>query len=219
MYSGAQESVNIDQYGLPDLFVTNCVSPYLFNRTLIPILTATAKEDNSDVRIVNLSSGIHARARPTSLEGKTSISGPSDTVWSFPKRLELYGLCKLAVLLHTKQLQRVFAAESIPITCLAVNPGAINTVGATSFLGSIPYVSFALKLLGRYFFGTWRDGAMNVAWAAAGREINEAREHYYGKYVVPVAQISPPSAEASDERLARELWETLESIINEMIPS
>lgn len=99
---------------------------------------------------------------------------------------------------------------------MAVNPGAINTEGSMGFMGSIPYISFALKLMSRYFFGTWKDGAMNVAWAAAGKEIADARESYYGKYVVPTAQIAPPSNEASDERLARELWETTEALLVEM---
>jgi len=36
--------------------VTSYISPYVFTRTLIPLLQRTAKEPNSDVRIVNVRS-------------------------------------------------------------------------------------------------------------------------------------------------------------------
>lgn len=40
---------------LQDVMVVNYLSPFVFTRTLLPLLEQTAKEPGADVRIVNVS--------------------------------------------------------------------------------------------------------------------------------------------------------------------
>jgi hypothetical protein len=126
------------------------------------------------------------------------------------------GNSKLANLLHIKALQKRLIAESVPITCIAAHPGATKTVGLDRFFTSIPYVGGLLKKCVAPFFGSWRNGAMTVAFAAAGKEVVDKRETYQGVYMVPIATISPASKFGLDERLQEELYETTEKIISEL---
>jgi hypothetical protein len=127
------------------------------------------------------------------------------------------GNSKLANLLHIKALQKRLIAESVPITCIAAQPGAVKTIGSDRFFASIPYVGgFLKRYVSPLFFGPWRNGAMTVGFAAAGKEVVDKRETYQGVYMVPIATISPASKFGLDERLQEELYETTEKIISEL---
>ncbi|KAJ3796845.1 hypothetical protein GGU11DRAFT_685002, partial [Lentinula aff. detonsa] len=127
---------------------------------------------------------------------------------------------KLANILHIKNLQTRLNVQSSPITCLAVHPGAVMTVGASGFLNSVPFFGWLLKLfLGPLFFSSWTQGAMTSAFALAVKEVAEARkskEKYEGGYLVPVANISELSTYVTDEKLQRELYETTMEVLGEM---
>ncbi|KAJ7901656.1 NAD-P-binding protein [Mycena leptocephala] len=95
-------------------------------------------------------------------------------------------------------------------------PRPVKSVGSDGFLTSIPFVGgFLKRYVGPLFFGPWRNGAMTVAFAAAGRRWDK-HETYQGAYMVPIATISPASKFALDERLQEELYETTEKIISEL---
>jgi hypothetical protein len=66
-------------------------------------------------------------------------------------------------------------------------------------------------------FGTWRSGAMTVAFTAANKEIAAEREKYRGAYLVPVGQIAAASSYALDVRLQTELYESTEKFFKEMV--
>ena len=57
---------------------------------------------------------------------------------------------------------------------------------------------------------------MTSAFAAAGKDVVQDTVRFKGVYFTPVAKIAEPSKAAQDERLAKELWETTESILREM---
>ncbi len=48
----------------------------------------------------------------------------------------LLGLSKLANTLHIKHLQHRLDSQDIPITCLAVHPGAVMTPGVSKILSN-----------------------------------------------------------------------------------
>jgi len=213
----------INEDGILDIMTINHISHFVLTETLLPLLKSTASLDNSDVRIVNVSSLAHTRVKPESFVGKDSLNKQyGESVSGY---LDTYGNSKLANILHIKHLQAQLNSESVPITCLAVHPGPVRTVGANKFLSSIPFFGWFLKtVVGPMVFVSWTQGAMPSAFAAAGKDVvasrrskDEAeRRMYEGVYLTPVAKITEPSNYAMDERLQRELYETTKEILGEM---
>ncbi|KAJ3851453.1 NAD-P-binding protein [Lentinula lateritia] len=210
----------LNEDGLLDIMVVN---HFVLTETLLPLLKRTASLEDSDVRIVNVSSLAHTRVKPDSFFGPESLNRQyGDSVFGY---LDTYGNTKLANILHLKHLQTRLNAESARITCLAVHPGAVRTVGATGFLNSFPFFGWSLKtFLGPLFFVSWNQGAMTSAFAAAGKDIavcrkstdEVERKKYEGVYLTPIANVSEPSMYAKDERLQRELYETTVEVLREM---
>jgi len=113
--------------GAATMVVVNYLSPFIFTQTLIPLLQETAKEPNSDVRIVNVSSITH-KMIPASVK----FDDVSDFNVTFQGRLlpglHRYGYSKLMLVLWTKTLQRQLNQDlSAPITAIAVHPGGVDT--------------------------------------------------------------------------------------------
>jgi len=205
----------LDKDGLLDIMVCNHISHFALTDALLPLMKETAKEPGSDVRIINVSSLTHTRVKPTTFATRDAFN--KDYGESVSGYLATYGNSKLANVLHIKALQKRLIAESVPITRIAADPGTTKTVALDRFFTSIPYVGGFLKKYVGPFFGSWRNGAMTVAFAAAGKEVMDKRETYQGVYMVPIATISPASKFGLDERLQEELYETTEKIISELV--
>ncbi|KAJ4498462.1 hypothetical protein C8R41DRAFT_757112 [Lentinula lateritia] len=198
------------------------VSHFVLTATLLPLLKQTASLEDSDICIAN------CRQYGDSVSGYLDTYGASPLSSPFMNFLQTPshpGNTKLANILHLKHLQTRLNAESAGITCLAVHPGAVMTVGATGFLSSVPFFGWFLKtFLGPLFFVSWKQGAMTSAFAAAGKEVaacikstdENERKKYEGVYLTPIANISEPSMYAKDERLQKELYETTVEILREM---
>ncbi|KAJ7342583.1 NAD-P-binding protein [Mycena albidolilacea] len=206
----------LDEDGLLDIMVLNHISHFAFTDTLLPLMKETAKESGSDVRIVNVSSMAYNRVKAETFATREAFNKSYGN--SFSGYLDTYGHSKLANILHIKALQRRLTAASIPITCIALHPGAVRTAGSDGFLAAnIPYLGgFLAKYIAPLVFHPWRYGAMSVAFAAAGAEVAEKRETYRGVFLVPIAAIASPSEFALDERLQEECYETTEKIIAEL---
>ncbi|KAJ3979623.1 NAD-P-binding protein [Lentinula detonsa] len=213
----------LNQDGLLDVMVVNHISPFVLTETLLSLLRQTATLEDSDVRIVNVSSGAHKFVATESFVGKENLNKQfGDSLSGY---IATCGYSKLANILHIKHLQTRLNAESAPITCLALHPGTVMTEGASGFLNSVPFLGWFLKrFMGPLFFMSWKQGAGTSAFAAAGKAVAEARKSkdeverrkYEGGYLVPVAKISEPSTYATDERLQRELYETTMEVLGEM---
>ncbi|KAJ7367510.1 NAD-P-binding protein [Mycena albidolilacea] len=205
----------LDKDGLLDIMVLNHISHFAFTDALLPLMKETAKESGSDVRIVNVSSMAHSRVKAETFATREAFNKNYGD--SFNGYLNTYGYSKLANVLHIKALQKRLTAASIPITCIAVHPGAVRTVGSDGFVAGISYLGgFLKKYVAPLVFQPWRYGAMSVAFAAAGTEVAEKQETYRGVYIVPIAAIAPPSKSALDERLQEECYETTEKIIADL---
>lgn len=206
---------DLTQDGFLDVMVVNHISHFALTDALLPLLTATAREPGADVRIVNLTSAAHAHVKPESFSTKQAFNkdyGPSTG-----HLLRTYGTSKLANILHIKALQTRLAAQDVPITCIAVHPGAIKTPGSASFLGGIPRIgSFLKTYIGPLLFAPPRKGALTVAFAAAGKDVAAQRDKYMGAYLVPIATLAAPSKYALDERLQKELYESTAQFVREM---
>lgn len=116
-----------------------------------------------------------------------------------------------------KELQRRLNDEDVHITCIALHPGAIKTKGSTTFVATVPFIGpFASKFLTPLFLDQWKVGGMTPAFAAAGMDVRDNKKAYEGVYLIPYGQISKPSESALDPRLAKELYETTEQVLQEL---
>ncbi|KAJ3503897.1 hypothetical protein NLJ89_g8230 [Agrocybe chaxingu] len=194
--------------GVSTLATVNYVGPYVFTRTLLPLLQQTAKESNSDVRIVNVSSMTHKNV-PTAVKFD-DINDFNINFGGFMPGLMCYAHSKLMLTIWSTTLQRKLNEDpSAPITVIAVHPGAIDT-----FSHKLP-LAFVFKFLIGFFMAPPSIGAYTPAFAAAGKRVAESRATYQGVYLenVPTGQITEPHKAVLDEEIGEALWKTTESFL------
>ncbi|KAL8770585.1 MAG: hypothetical protein Q9194_005129 [Teloschistes cf. exilis] len=182
--------------GYESQFGTNHVGHALLTKLLLPTLLSTAKEEGSDVRIINLTSEGHRFApRPQGIVFDQSMlekRGP------WPR----YGQSKLANILFTKELAKRYPS----ITSLAVHPGVILTDLYGPNLGQSFPLRWALKIVGPWVMADIPTGALNQLWAAVGKKSDVVS----GTYYTPIARGNSGSAWAQKNDLAQELWDWTE---------
>jgi hypothetical protein len=61
------------------------------------------------------------------------------------------------------------------------------------------------------------EGAMTSLFAATMPEVWEQKSNYAGAYLLPFGVITEPSEDALNASLAKELWETSEKVIKDLI--
>ncbi|CAA7263255.1 unnamed protein product [Cyclocybe aegerita] len=194
--------------GVSTLATVNYLGPYVFTRTLLPLLQLTAKESNSDVRIVNVSSMTHKNV-PASVKFD-DINDFNTKFGGLMPGLMRYAHGKLMLTIWTKTLQKKLNEEtSAPITVMVVHPGAVDT-----FSHKLP-LAFLFKFLIGFFMAPPEIGAYTPAFAAAGKRVAENRVTYQGVYLenVPTGQITEPHKAVLDEEIGETLWKTTESFL------
>ncbi|KAI0305347.1 hypothetical protein B0F90DRAFT_1625138 [Multifurca ochricompacta] len=183
------------------------ISPFLFTKTLLPLIEKTASKPGSDVRIVNVSSIAHRWAPNPRYDSLEAFN--NDFSSTYKPKTNVYAYTKLANVLWTKELQRKFNARGIPITAMSVHPGNVMSALHVPDIWKVDQLGLSL------FFISPHDGGYTPAWAAASRQVFEEREKYKGKYLVPYGTIEEASKDAQREDLAKELWETTENVLKE----
>ncbi|KIM36678.1 hypothetical protein M413DRAFT_449022 [Hebeloma cylindrosporum] len=198
--------------GVTTLAIVNYISPYVFTRTLIPLLQQTAKEPNSDVRIVNVTSITH-KLIPSSVK----FDDVEDFNITYRRRplagLTRYAHGKLAMILWTKSLQRRLNEDiSAPITVISVHPGGVDT-----FTHSWPFPRFFKWLVG-LTIASPEVGAYNSVFAAAGSRVAEKKEAYEGAYLEsqPTGRIAVPNKVTLNEQLGNNLWNITDSFLDKI---
>jgi NAD(P)-dependent dehydrogenase (short-subunit alcohol dehydrogenase family) len=186
----------------------------LLTKALLPILTKTAAEANSDVRIVNLCSEVHKFApRPAGfLPDDCQTDMAAYSTWT------RYGQSKLANILFTTELARRYPA----ITAVAIHPGGVATNLITPFIKDHPYLTMPIIPFWKVFAMGASQGAWNQTWAATapvagkewtrletkgGRKVEEVKS---GAYYTPVTREGGQTDLARDSELAGRLWEWTE---------
>ncbi|TFK35281.1 hypothetical protein BDQ12DRAFT_700078 [Crucibulum laeve] len=148
------------------LHLSSHFSVFQFTKSLLPLLKRTSKEPGTDVRVVTLSSAPHytngATTNPkleiNTIEDYKADYGPNDT---FSGNLARYSLAKLSVSLCIRRLQRELKSSGVPIICMSIHPGFVNT-----FAHRLPYPRLAAWLLPLIASNT-DVGAYNSCFAAA----------------------------------------------------
>ncbi|KAI8986748.1 NAD-P-binding protein [Trametes punicea] len=203
------------QYGIQDNMLINHVSPFIFTRTLLPLLRRTAEEPGSDVRIVVLSSDMITYLKGQQIHFRDINDFNEKFGDNMSSDLRRYALSKLANILFVKQLQGKFDSDGAPITVLSVYPGTVYTEGVLKDpFARMPILGALFRFYVRHFFDSPSDGAYSTVFAAASPVVKAEREKYKGAFLGPRSQIvTPPLPQAESKDLAKELWETTEAIL------
>ncbi|KAI8588094.1 short chain dehydrogenase [Geranomyces variabilis] len=192
----------ISKDGFETQFQTNHVGHYLFTRLLLPIIKSTAALPLTSVRIVNVSSLAHYFTR-----GTMTFETLEDVNQDFGSAWLRYGQSKLANLLFTKALQQRLDEKNIYVN--AVHPGLINS-GLWSSGNLISRVSSAfgsLTMISPY------KGSLTQLYCATSPEIEE--KQYRGQFFKAICQHATPTAQAQDQKLADNLWNLSEKVLQE----
>ncbi len=177
--------------GLELTFALNHLAYFLLTRLLLDRLG-----EGAPARIVNVSSGAHARARLDldDLQNARRFRG-----------MGVYGQSKLANVLFTYELARRLEGSGVTANCL--HPGLVATrlgsgtpgvIGRAMWLGTRLLKPFALSPA---------KGARTSIYLATSPEV----EHVSGRYFVN-GEATESSPASYDEESARRLWEASEQL-------
>ncbi|KAH8097034.1 NAD-P-binding protein [Cristinia sonorae] len=201
---------------IQDVMVTN---PFIFTKTLLPLLektAAAANEPNSDVRIVNVSSrAIQFLSDDIRFRNREDFN--DEHTGGFSPSLLRAGRSKLANILFTKQLQSDLDAKNVPIITIALSPGTVNTEGTQIVMNDNNWILRPiLTFLSNLLLPTAVKGAYTQVFAAVAPIVRQEADKYKGVFLMPPAVISKTSKPGESGELAKELWETTEALLNEL---
>ncbi|KAE9399758.1 NAD(P)-binding protein [Gymnopus androsaceus JB14] len=196
--------------GLQDNMAINYLGPYVFTRTLLPLLEATAT-NGSDVRIVNVGSDGHKSVSYVDYCSKEAWSYKFR--WSLLPALERYKYSKLAVHLWTNDLAKRLTAVKSGITLLIVHPGAIISDGAIRSLNTLTFPRFWIFIMG-LMMHPQTMGAYTSVFAACSPKDNP--HVFHGAYICPPNVSVPQGPNALNELKQRELAEFTERLLREI---
>ncbi|KAK0204004.1 hypothetical protein DFS33DRAFT_1384274 [Desarmillaria ectypa] len=183
--------------GISSLVIVNYLSPFVFTQTLLPLLTSTSQEPNSDV--ASMSHKWAPSGFKCDMIQDLNVSYDGKWFSSFWR----YAHSKLLVILWTKSLQKQLDVSEppIPITVISLHPGSVDT-----FTHKWPLAPL-WKLLVAPVVTDIDRGSYTSFFAAAGKDVRDNRDKYKGAYLEDnPARIANPSKVAQDDDLAERLW-------------
>lgn len=179
-------------------FGTNHMGHALLTKLLMPLLSSTAAQPDSDVRIINLTSVAHVMAPKGGL-----LPSACTTEMRHLDTFKRYAHSKLANILFTKELARRYPA----IKSVAIHPGRVKTTFTDTWTSSGQWslILLALYISDPFIAVDVKQGALNQLWAATALDVQS------GSYYSPVGKAGGESGYAKDEALAKTLWEWQEA--------
>jgi len=207
----------LTEEGVSKTFAVNYLGHWALVVALLPVLERTARLPGTDVRVVNLTSIMHTSAPKEttfgSLDEFTAVCGSEKSPDGFMVKGARYGHGKLAQILFTRELQRRFDEQGIPVLVASVHPGNVATEGSHAVLGVLWY------LFAAFFFLTPLQGALTTLFCATSPLLSPTsaeREKWKGAYVVPWEKKEPGSEISRDGEMAKRLWELTEQAVKEI---
>ena len=179
---------------------TNFLGTFLLTKLLMPTLLATAKQPNTDVRIIHLTSEAHMMAMPSGLnldEKKMQKLSP----WL------AYANSKLANLVGARECARRYPE----VTSVSLHPGIVGGTGLWTSYRDSGFIGWMSTRVANLLFSDIPTGAKNSMWAATCPK----SELKTGAYYTPIGTKSSGSWNASSKSRDAELWEWAESKIQE----
>ncbi|KAL9251970.1 Short-chain dehydrogenase TIC 32 B, chloroplastic-like protein [Drosera capensis] len=159
----------------------------------------TAKTSGIQGRIINLSSVAHTNT----YEGGIRFDSINDEAGYSDKKA--YGQSKLANILHANELSRCLKEEGANITVNSVHPGLI-------FTNLFKHSFLTFKIIQMLTMLLWKNvpqGAATTCYLA----LHPSLKGESGKYFVDCNEFDP-SPLATDETLAKKLWDFSNKLIN-----
>jgi len=185
-------------------FGTNVLGHFYLTKSLLPVLTATAKKTPAGtVRVVNVSSIGHNYGAPEGIRWATLAKDSLEA----RKKLgttKLYGQSKLGNILFSNEFARRYGGEGIVSTSL--HPGAINTDLSR-------HTSSLLQRFGRIVTYDVSYGAITSLYAGTAPDDTNSLN---GKYLTAWARVVVPNKKALDPELATKLWEWCEEQVKDI---
>lgn len=185
--------------GIELQFATNHLGHFLLTNLLLDKMKATAKQTGIQGRIVNVSSSAHHRGDGSSFDFD-KINDQSRY-----KPFTAYAESKLANVLHANELSRRLKGANV--TANSLHPGVIGT-NIIRYINLNEIVAVCLATLGKPFIKTIPQGAATNCYLAIHPNLKDVT----GKYFVN-CNIATPSIKATDEALARRLWDFSEDLM------
>jgi len=187
----------LTQDGYEAHFGSNHMGPALLTKLLLPLMVKTSQEPNSDVRIVQLSSGGYQWS-PAGGFLFDQLKTPMEKLSARAR----YGQSKLANIYFSKTLAKQYPG----IKCVSLHPGVVNTGIVANTRNSYWYFSWIIDMIVQLFFTDVSKGALGQLWAAVGKS-DEVKS---GAYYEPLKkEVSNKVLE--DEELAKKLWDWQEN--------
>lgn len=169
-------------------YAVNHIGPFLLTNLLLPRL-----QQSPAGRIVNVSSAAHFQVKQ--LDWSVLERRPVPRRSAFAD----YAATKLMNVLHARELGRRLAGTSV--TTSSCHPGAV----ASNIWRAVPQpLQWFIKL----FMLSNEQGAVTPVFCATAAEVAGASGRYYDK-----CREVPPNPLATDEALARELWNRTECAV------
>jgi NAD(P)-dependent dehydrogenase (short-subunit alcohol dehydrogenase family) len=178
----------ITEDGFERSLAVNYLGPFLLTRELLPLLERSAPS-----RVINLSSGMHTRAKIDfdDIQSERSSNGMS-----------VYGSTKLMILMYTYELAR--RLDGTGVTANVVHPGfAATNLGASMGLA----YRIGLKLMRPFQINAER-GSETPVYVATSPELEGVTGRYFAKSLE-----KPSSEESYDESAQKRIWDVAESLL------
>ncbi|MFS8003477.1 putative very-long-chain 3-oxoacyl-CoA reductase [Helianthus anomalus] len=170
-------------------FATNHLGHFLLTNLLLETMKTTSYEQNTEGRIINVSSEGHRFAYSGPLSDYMNNESSYSSIYA-------YGLSKLANILHANELARLL--KGVNITANSLHPGFIDT---ELFRGHNIFSIICNRIL-RYFIKELSQGAATTCYLALNPQVKGVT----GEFFVD-SNLAKPSSRAKDQELAKELWE------------
>ncbi|MHA2021453.1 MAG: SDR family oxidoreductase [Candidatus Thorarchaeota archaeon] len=179
----------ITEDGFERSLAVNYLGPFLLTRELLPLLERSAPS-----RVINLTSGLHARAKIDfdDIQSERNYKGMS-----------VYQNTKLMILMYTYELARHL--EGTGVTANVVQPGFVATNLGANMGGLRNKIMFKLV---RPFQINAQKGAETSIYTATSPELEGVSGRYFAK-----SQERPSSEESYDESAQKRLWDVAESLL------
>ncbi|XAR50947.1 Very-long-chain 3-oxoacyl-CoA reductase [Bertholletia excelsa] len=189
----------LSEDGIEMQFATNHLGHFLLTNLLLDNMKKTAQATGIEGRIVNLSSIAHLHT----YEGGILFEKINDQESYSDKKA--YGQSKLANILHANELSRRLQAEGANITVNSVHPGLIMT-------NLMRHSALLMGILRVFTCLLWKNvpqGAATTCYVALHPKLKGVT----GKYFLDCNKW-PPSKFATDEALAKKLWDFSNKLVN-----
>jgi NAD(P)-dependent dehydrogenase (short-subunit alcohol dehydrogenase family) len=179
----------VTEDGFERSLAVNYLGPFLLTRELLPLLKHSAPS-----RVINLSSGLHARAKIDfdDIQSERNYKG-----------MRVYESTKLMILMYTYELAR--RLEGTGVTANVVLPGFVATNLGANMGGLRNKIMFKLV---RPFQINAEKGAETSVYVATSPELESLTGRCFAK-----RQERLSSEESYDESVQKKIWDVAESLL------